>query len=405
MPRYRYRGHNQNDEPVEGVIEAASAYDVTNQLDEQGIRTSDVEEIHRSSGFSRRSTPLTWDDLSLFCRQLVALTESGLPLSPSLESMASDVAGRRLREVLLEVKAELDRGETLEKAIERRKESFPPMFVAAVRAGERSGNLPAVLRLLASDVARFASLRQDTYATLFYPLLVFIVTIGLLSFLSIKVAPTFEETFNEFGSAMPLPTVYLLDVSNFFLHHWWQVFVGMALAGMAAHLLARALGHSSFPMMCATLLRPVLPALGLPVQRAALARFSRSLGVLLASRVPVKEAVQLAGLQTSYKPVRRGAQRAGTLIESGKSLSEALAESKGFERTFCWLVGSGEQQGDVESVLLHAADAYDRQVALADRTFLQLLGPVSIFIIGALVAAFVIALYLPLFTLGDAISG
>ncbi|MCK5556840.1 MAG: type II secretion system F family protein, partial [Candidatus Hydrogenedentes bacterium] len=191
MPLFKYGGVDKDGKAVEGTMEEASAVRVTTILRERGLQVSAVDEVGKGPGFLRVKSRLTWDDLDLFNRQLLAITKSGLPLAPSLKALAEDIKSRRLKPVLEDIRSQIESGSTLEEAISRHPESFSPVYTSIIRAGERTGNLSGVLSHLSTYSARMVEMKNSIQEALAYPLVVLVAACGVVGFLLVKVVPVF----------------------------------------------------------------------------------------------------------------------------------------------------------------------------------------------------------------------
>ncbi len=404
MPLFKYGGVDKDGKAVEGTMEEASAVRVTTILRERGLQVSAVDEVGKGPGFLRVKSRLTWDDLDLFNRQLLAVTKSGLPLAPSLKALAEDIRSRRLKPVLEDIRSQIEAGSSLEEAISRHPESFSPVYTSIIRAGERTGNLSGVLSHLSTYSARMVEMKNSIQEALAYPLVVLVAACGVVGFLLVKVVPVFAEIFQDFGSALPGPTQLCINISNFFVTHW-IAFAAFALIGAAiVYKVIKQLQRTESGGYALDWIKIHVPILGALYSRASMARFSRSLGLLLASRVPVVESLDLASAAAGNSVLRRAVDEAAHLVEGGERISDALSSAGYFGHSFCWMVGTGEERGEVDTSLLSLADTYERGVARMDKLIVTLTGPIVIVLLGIIVGFLVLSLYMPIFMLGDAIS-
>ncbi|MBI2434972.1 MAG: type II secretion system F family protein, partial [Candidatus Hydrogenedentes bacterium] len=378
MTEYTYRAVDSGGNPVEGTMEESSAHRVTRKLQERGLTVTAVEELHQERGILRLSQRLTWEELNLVTDQLAAITRSNLPLAPALKALAADLRNPRLKPLLDRLHQELERGATLEQALLKNHQSFPRLYVSMVRAGEQTGNLAAILQIMTSYTTRMASLKQNLAAVLTYPIMVLLLGMAILSFLMVKVVPVFAEIFQEFGAQLPAPTRFWIDASDFVVWNFtrlWLTFFGVLafLYVVRAFLRRSANGRcwlERFSLM--------IPVAGRFHYLLSLVRFTRTLGVLLASRVPVLESLELAGAASGSPILHRATEEAVLQVASGERLSDALSSTGFFGHTFCWLLSTGEQRGEVEQALEGLADSYEREANLYDRTWGTLFAPLVI---------------------------
>jgi len=405
MTLYKYRAVDRDGKVIEGTMEEDSAKRAASTLRERGLQVNSIDEVGKGPGFLRMKSRLTWDDLDLFNRELLAITKSGLPLAPVLKALAEDIRSRRLKPVLEDVRIHLESGSSLEEAISKHRSSFPPMYASVIRAGERTGNLSGVLSHLSAYSARMVEMKNSIQEAVAYPILVLVAACGILLFLMVKVVPEFEEMFNDFGGVLPGPTQLCVNVSNFFVGHA-IVFLACVAVGLAVlYRILKGLRGTESGGYVLDQIKIHVPFFGALYTSASMARFSRTLGLLLASKVPVVESLDLASAAAGNAVLRMAVMDAARLVEGGEAISNALASTGYFGHSFSWMVGTGEARGEVAMSLLNLADTYDRGADRMDKLISMLIGPVVIIFLGITVGFIVISLYLPIFMLGDAISG
>ena len=404
MPQYRYRAQNLEGLPDEGTMEESSAHRVRLKLEERGLKVMLVEPIDPPKTLLRISPQLTWEEVRLFTEQLRAIVKHGLPLPAALGAMAHDVTSSRLRPVLLQLKLDLEQGRGLEEAVARQQRVFPRLYAPMLRAGEASGNLPGVLQLLAQHANAQVISRHTLKTVLAYPVAVIIACFLVLLFILQKVVPVFADVFDEFGGQLPAPTRFWIQVADAlhqpYLLHW---ILGLALAGflVVQYLIPRwGAGRYWFDAF-----RMHLPVVGRTYYLAALSRFCRALGLLLRSQVPVVDALELAGASADSPQLERAVEEAALAIAGGERISDALESTGFFPHSFTWLLGTSENRGDIDEALDAFAETAEREAGLRDKTAMALLTPSVVLCVGLLVLSIIVALYLPIFTLGDQISG
>ncbi len=405
MPLYQYHAVDADGGAVVGTMEERSAYRVTSLLGERGLQVNNVERVDRRGGLIHLTSRLNWDDLHFLNEQLLAITKSGLPLAPALKSLAEDLHRPRLRNALARLHEELERGKSLEEAMLAHQEHFPSIYGSIVRAGERSGNLPGVLAVLTDYSGRMIEVRNRVQVAAAYPALVLIAATMVMFFLALRVVPQFAEIFEDFGAGLPAPTRFWVDISRFMQEHWGGT-IGTAVVVCGGALFVAVVSarwQSSGRFF--DRLKSKLPILGNVYYAASVARFSRTLALLLASRVPVLESLDLAAASAGNAVLRGAVHDAVPLVAQGLRLADALESTRFFGHSFCWLLSTGEERGEAEVSLMSLADSYERQVAGLDRMVSTLLAPLLILVVGGVIAFMVFSLYLPIFTLGDAISG
>jgi len=405
MPSYTYRAVDRDGKPVEGTMEAESARAVTAMLRERGLQVNVVEEIGKRPGFFRLKSRLTWQDLDLFNHQLMAIVKSGLPLAPSLRALAEEVKSSRLKRVLDDVRSQIEGGSSLEEAIGRHPDSFSPVYRTMIRAGERTGNLSGVLSQLTTYSSRMVEMKNSIQVAVAYPILVLVACAAIVGFILTRVVPIFAGIYADFGGGLPGPTQLVVAISNFLISNTITVPACVIVAVAAAYAILRRLRRIESGRYALDWLKLHVPIFGALYVNASLARFSRSLGLLLASKVPALEGLELASAAAGNAVLRRAVTEGAHLVEGGERISGALASTGFFGHSFCWMLSTAEDRGDVDSALLELADVYERGVTRLDKLILMLVGPVLVIAVGIVIGYLIISLYLPIFMLGDAISG
>ena len=405
MTQYRYRALDHEGNAVEDTIEAPSAYRATAILKERGLTISSVEELAPPPSLLRVSRQLTWDELRIFLEQLIAVVRSGLPLAPALQSLAKDLRQPRLRGALDRLRLDIERGESLDDALERQPKAFPSFFVSAVRAGEKSGNLAGVLQLLCRHAARVSELRHTLQVALAYPITVSVVALAVVLFLLIGVVPQYGEIFADFGAQLPAPTQLLVNVSHFLRYQMEIVLTVIPAVAALVILLWITLRRTETGRVFLDWLRMHLPIYGTLNYYVALARFCRTLEVLLTARAPIIESLELAAAASASPILERAVNKAVLLVASGERVADALSSTGFFGHSFCWTLGTSEGRGELERALGALAETYEREVALRDRLSTAMISPALVFIIAVVVGSIIVSLYLPIFVLGDSVGG
>jgi type II secretory pathway component PulF len=406
MPLYRYRAVDHDGKAVEGTMEAESARLATAALKERGLQVNAVEDAEgQQRGFPRMKQHLTWQDLDLCNHQLLAIVKSGLPLAPSLRALAEEINSRRLKRVLDDVRVQIEAGSSLEEAISRHPESFSPVYRAMIRAGERTGNLSGVLNQLTAYSSRMVEMKNSVQEAVAYPILILVACVAILGFIMVKVVPVFAAIYGDFGGRLPGPTQLVVDISDFVVRH--KIALPACVIGgvVLLWLIVRLLHRAESGRYALDWLKLRVPIFGALYSSASLARFSRSLGLLLGSRVPIGESLDLASAASGNAVLRAAVTDALNRIQAGERMSEAFASTGFFAHTFCWMLSTAEDRGDVEGALLELADAYETGVTRMDKLVLMLVGPILVVAVAIVIGFLIISLYLPIFMLGDAIQG
>lgn len=403
MTMYRYRALDPEGNPVDDSMEATSAHAVTRKLQERGLTVNSVEEAFPDKRVLRVSQKLSWDDLQLLSDQLESIVRGGLPLAASMKALASELRNPRLQPVLQRLHTDLDHGVPLEDAIDRQHEQFPRIYPALIRAGEATGNLPGVLGLISQHAARMIDLRQRLQIAMIYPVILSFVSFFIIGFIVLKVVPVFAEIFAEFGGQLPAPTRLLLGISRLMQHSWVDLLTTLLAVVLLGVFTLLWLRRSVEGRCRLDLIKLYLPWAGPAYYLHVQARFCRVMSLLLASRVPVLDALELAGAAAGSPVLERALEDAVLAVASGERLVDALERTRFFGHDTCWLLATSEDRGATEEAFEHLADRFEHQALAHDKFFGALAAPVFAVVMGGIIGFVVICLYLPIFTLGDQI--
>lgn len=398
MALFKYTAKKGPEEYLSGEIEAESAGIVRLRLKEEGlfpisIAEEDAQTHGGISGQLRWGRKASSEDLAMFARQMGNLIGAGVPALKSLDILTVQTENRQLRQGARRLAEDLRRGTTLAEAMGRQPEVFPSAFAASVHAGETGGALDAVLTTLADHYETEGELWSNVKAALIYPCFLLLAgTITVYVLLSF-VIPHFITLFQEFGSELPWPTLVLLTVSGVLSKLWWAVPVFL-LAGIST---LRRYARTTEGGLALDRLRIGLPLLGRLTHKVEMAKFARTLGMLLKSGVSVVEAMTIAANTLRNRAVVEQVEFARENVRQGKKISDSLADAKYFPLMLTNLVSVGEQTGDLSGVFGKAADIYEKDVQRYSRVLAKMLEPVMIVLVGGVVGFIVIATLLPVF--------
>jgi general secretion pathway protein F len=394
MPRFRYKAVTSTGEIVEGALEAPNRSAVIDRLRRQGhtpIRADALAERGEARWWRKRihlTAKLTDTGVILLTRQLATLLQAGLPLDRALDMIAElEVEGPRLafvRNVLQAVRG----GTPLAEALIAQKAALPPFYVGMVRAGEAGNTLDSVLARLADTLERAAALREGIRSAMYYPMIVLFVAGATLVLLLTAVVPEFKPLFEESGAGLPLPMALLLGASDFLAAWWWALIAALVGGVLALHYHNRQpAGRQRWDRWLIRL--PLLHDLLIKIE---VARFSRTLGTLLANGVTALPAFSIAVGAIGNREVARVVERASGRLQRGEGLALPLRDSGMFPRLAAQLVQVGEDSGQLEPMLLKVADIYDEEVKRTLQRLMTLLVPLVTIGLGLLVAGIIAAM-------------
>ncbi len=401
MPVYKYKAINESGKAVQGVIDAESPKSATEKLKRQGVFLSSLNEAKESK--SRSFNPfkgIKISELAVTTRQFSTLISAGLPLEASLSALSEQTEEARLGQVLSEVRERVSEGSSLANALGEHKNVFSELYINIVRAGEASGTLDIVLLRLADFLETQAALTSRVRGALIYPLFMFFIGGGVLFFTMTYVIPRIAKIFEESSSSLPLMTLILIKISDFLNNYilFILIFVGI-LAYAAIRFNKTEKGQMFFDRLMLK-----VPVFGKLTSMVAISRFTRTLGTLLSSGIPLLDALEIGEAVMGNKVYGKTLQEVRISVREGASLAQPLKESGVFPPLVTRMIAVGEQTGEMEAMLSKVADIYDQQVETMVSTLTSLLEPVMIVIIGAIMAFIVFAVLLPIFNLTSTIG-
>jgi type IV pilus assembly protein PilC len=406
MPRYQYQAIDPEGSPRTDTAEAANQRELAERLRSEGYQVNRIDRLDLPEGITRLKDRLSWEDLTLFNDHLRMAVEARMPLSPALEAFARDLRAGRLRSTVESLRVAVEGGESLDNALARMGDRFPRVYSAVIRAGERSGNLPAVLSMMTEYSRRAVDLRSHVRASLVYPAVVLVVALGILAGMLIYVVPVFGRVFQDFGARLPWPTRMWLALSKSVQMNWPMWITGICGSVILVTVLWKMARRTEGGRLFTDRIVFRIPVFGKIARTDALARFCHTLGLLLGGRVPVEDALLLSGAATGNMVLARAAEQALGHVRNGESLSESLSRTRRFGHMFCWLVGNAEREGgNMREALANLGASYERNAVHAGRTVKMLLAPVIVILLGFMIGTLIGSLYLPIFTLADSLAG
>ena len=401
MPTFTYVVKDAAGRTHTGSLETDSRRSLAEQLWKQDLVVLSIEErAPRRASFTTRLSFVNPQQLVLFVRQLAAMVESGIPILGALDVLAEQVEDRAFQTILKRVRDEVEGGSSLSESLSKHPGLFSELFVNMVKAGESSGRLDEILDRLATYLEKAEHLRRKVLASLLYPAMVSCLACAITAFLVLVVVPQFKEIFTTFGGQLPLPTRILLATSEGF-RRFFLLEVLLVMAGLIGFrvFVATKTGRLWFDQ---TTLK--LPVIGALLQKVAIARFARTLATLIRSGVPILTAMEIVAKTTGNTVVEAAILRARASVREGETIAEPLAESALFPPLVTRMVAVGEKTGQLERMLSKVAEFYESEVDAAVVGLTSLIEPVIIAVLGVVIGAIVIALFLPIFKLPQLIN-
>lgn len=340
-------------------------------------------------------------EMVILTRQFATMINAGLPLVKALQILAEQVTNPTIQAAIEKVVHDVESGDTLAHALKEHPKLFSPLYVNMVDAGEAGGILDTILLRLATFLEKADALARKVKGAMIYPAVVFSVAALAIAILLLFVIPTFESMFASFNQELPLPTRIVIGLSNFLQGYWLWLLIGGVVAGVLfRRWIATSSGRLLFDRM---LLRA--PLLGPLVRKSAIARFTRTLSTLLSAGVNILEGMEITARTAGNRVIHDAVIESRASIAGGKSISEPLRQSGVFPPMVTQMINVGEETGDLDGMLGKIADFYEDEVDVAVESLLKALEPAMIVILGTIVGGMIIAMYLPIFGMVNAVQG
>ena len=396
MPVYVYRGTNRTGSAVSGEQAANNKAELLNLLKRQQIKVSRLSEKGKEFNFPTFKAGVNPKDLAVFTRQFSVMIDAGLPLVQCLEILAGQQENKTFESVLTATRASVEGGATLSGAMRQHEKVFDALYVNLVEAGEAGGILDTILQRLASYIEKNVKLKRAVKSALVYPVAVLGVAAGVITLLLWKVVPIFATLFLGLGVDLPLPTRIVIGLSNFVGSIFGLLIVVFFVGAGFALKVWYGTEKGRF-MLDGMLLK--LPLVGILLRKIAVARFTRTLGTLISSGVPILEGLDITARTAGNAVIEKALDQVRTALEQGKNLADPLKETNVFPGMVTQMIGVGEQTGAMDAMLQKIADFYEEEVDAAVKDLLAALEPAMIVFLGVVVGGIVISMYLPLFSL------
>jgi type IV pilus assembly protein PilC len=400
--QYAYKVRDAQGRLSEGKVEAASEAAVADKLRSMGFVPLEVKQanvgMQREISFGKKRVKTK--DLAVFSRQFATMIDAGLTLIRALNIMAEQAENPELRRILRGVKQDVESGLSLSASFAKSPEVFPPLMINMTRAGEAGGFLDAAMRQVADNFEAEVKLRGKIKAALTYPVVVFILAILMCIAMLIFVVPVFKNMFESLGGQLPLPTMILVKLSaamKYILPVGIVAFVGFTIWW-------RKFGRTERVRNVVDPLKLRIPVFGLLFQKLALTRFSRNLGTLLSSGVPILQSLEIVSETTGSIVISRALKEVQESVRRGESVAGPLAEHEVFPPMVVQMISSGEEAGAVDQMLNKIAEFYDEEVAAMTESLTALIEPLMIAFLGGVVGSMIVALYMPIFKIFDMIK-
>jgi type IV pilus assembly protein PilC len=392
---FLWEGMDRNNRQVRGELRAASETVVTTNLRRQGVR---ITKIKRQS--FRGGRKVTDKDVAFFTRQLATMLKSGVPLLQSFEIVARGHSNPRFSRLMMDIKNKVEAGSSLSSAFREHPAQFDSLYCNLVAAGETAGILDSILDRLAIYKEKILAIKSKIKSALFYPISVVTVAIVVVCVIMIWVIPAFKSVFSSFGADLPAPTLIVMAMSDFFVAYWWAMFI--ILAGAISGFTFLFKRSATFRLGYDRIILKA-PVIGAIIEKATIARWTRTLSTMFAAGVPLVESLDAVGGASGNALYAAGTKKIQTDVSTGTSLTNAMMNTKLFPNMVLQMTQIGEESGSLDGMLGKVADFYEREVDDAVGALSSLLEPIIIVFLGVVIGGLVVAMYLPIFKLGAVI--
>ncbi len=401
MPTYKWAGKSLNGEIKSGEFVAKTRDELIYSLRKQGILPTVISEIKPQKKDISRRKKISARDLVVFTRQFATMFTAGIPIVQGLDILSRQTENKTLGHLLSQIKSDVETGTTLADALKKHPHVFDDLYVNLVAAGETGGVLDSVLMRLAGYIEKAMKLKKKVKGAMIYPAIVVSVAVLVVSIIMIFVIPIFSKIFTEMGVALPLPTRSVIWMSDF-LAGIGGALILLGLIGSVVTLRQYRKTEKGKRDIDRFLLQ--MPVIGDLLKKVAVARFSRTLGTLIGSGVPILEGLDICAKSSGNKVVEGVVLNAKKDVASGKTVAESLSKSEVFPSMVIQMINVGESTGALDDMLIKIADFYDDEVDNAVQNLTTMLEPMMMVFLGTTIGYIVISLYLPIFKMGEVVS-
>jgi type IV pilus assembly protein PilC len=382
---YNWEGKDKSGKFVKGEMRAIGEANLSAHLRRQGINVSKIKKIRSSA------KAVTQKDITLFTRQLATMLRAGVPLLQSFDIVGKGHHNPSVAKLLFTIKSDIETGSSLQQAFKKHPLYFDDLYCNLIGAGESAGILDSLLERLATYQEKILAIKSKIKSALFYPVSIIVVAFIITAVIMIFVIPAFKELFSSFGADLPAPTLFIMAISDFFVAWWWAIFGGIG-GGLYTFFYFWKRSRPMQHFMDRLLLK--LPIFGELIRKATIARWSRTLSTMFAAGVPLVEA---------FNSVAGAAGSIQREVSTGNSLTSAMQATEVFPSMVIQMVSIGEEAGSLDAMLSKVADFYEAEVDDAVEALSSLMEPIIMVVLGTLIGGMVVAMYLPIFKMGQVV--
>lgn len=402
MAEFIWEARTRTGELRKGTVEAPNEAEVNSRLRAQQLSPVKVKkkpkEFHLALG-----TGVSIKDMILFTRQFATMIDAGLPLVQILDILSTQSENVHFRKILADVKVSVEGGSSFSEALRRHPKVFDELIVNLVAAGEAAGILDTIMNRIAIHIEKKARLARQIKSALAYPSVILVVLVGMLFVMLGYIVPVFADMFKSFGNedALPAPTQFVISLSNGFVDRF-PIILGVTIALVTAFVITYRNPRGKFFFHSVFLQAPIL---GPVLRKIAVARFTRTLGTLLSSGVPILDALDIVSKTAGNLVIEKAIRHTRDKISEGKNIAEPLLESKVFPGMVVQMISVGEQTGALDQMCNKIADFYEEEVDTSVAALTSMLEPIMMVLVGTVAGGILIAMYLPIFNIAGAVEG
>ncbi|MFO7930128.1 MAG: type II secretion system F family protein [Desulfosalsimonas sp.] len=403
MPVFQWEGKDRSNQVRKGEIEAATEQEARGILARQRINPTKVKKKPKDlfENVSFLQPKVKEQDIIVFCRQFSTMIDAGLPIIQCLDILQSQQENATFKKMLKDIKESVESGKTLAESLKKYPEHFDDLFVNMVAAGEAGGILDVILRRLSAYMEKSARLKSQVKGAMTYPLVTILIAIAVVAVILVFVIPVFQEMFADFGQALPAPTQIVIGMSEFVKGNILWIIIGVALLIFAFRRFYKT--EKGRAMIDEFTLK--LPVVGILVRKVAVAKFTRTMGTMLASGVAILEALDIVARTAGNKSVESAIYKVRDGISEGQTIADPLSETGVFPPMVCQMIAVGESTGAIDAMLEKIADFYEEEVDQAVENLTSMIEPFMLVFLGVVIGGLVVSMYLPVFQMAGGVAG
>ncbi len=401
MPYFKWKGKDLKGKVKKGEIIAVNKNDAISKLKNKKISVITIKEAPKDIEIPFLKQKIKDKEILIVTKQLSIMLASGLPLDQSLNIIAEQTTNKRMGEIVYDIKNEIEGGSTLANALKKHKEAFSDMYVNMVNSGEKTGNLDGVLKRLTDMMEKSIALKRKIRGAMIYPTIVSIVAVGVITLILTFVIPTFAQMYSSSGMQLPLPTLIVISTSLFLKANIVYMLIGL----IVLIIIIRIAYKKSYKFhRFADKLMINLPIIGILARKGSIANFATILASLSSSGIDILEALDIAAKTSGNLIIEETLMEVKNMVERGENLSDSMAASGEFPDMVIQMVSVGEETGTLDEMLQKVYLYYEEEIDNTVKNLTTMIEPVIIVVLGGIIGFLVVAMYLPIFKIGETIK-